>query len=172
MTTDFALDRPALYVGTYGKYAAGSIAGAWLCLEDYASRDEFLDAARALHSDEPDPELMFQDFCDLPRSLYSEGAISEKVFEYLRLSEDEREIVAAYWGEVGEGEVEDALDAFMGRATSAAEWLDEFLENTGFFYGWSEIAQRYFDAEAYLRDMRGDVYFVELGGEVLAFSAH
>ena len=35
-----------IYVGTYGKYASGSIAGRWLNLEDYADRDAFLDAGR------------------------------------------------------------------------------------------------------------------------------
>lgn len=51
-----------LYVGTYAKYNAGSLRGAWLDLDDYTDREEFLAACRELHKDERDPELMFQDF--------------------------------------------------------------------------------------------------------------
>ena len=39
-----------IYVGTYAKYNAGSIKGAWLDLEDYADRDAFLEACRELHN--------------------------------------------------------------------------------------------------------------------------
>lgn len=34
------LDRPAIYVGTYHKYASGSIAGAWIYPGDYDSYEE------------------------------------------------------------------------------------------------------------------------------------
>src|SRR5690349_16831915 len=53
---------PRVYVGTYAKYNNGSIAGAWLDLEDYADKDSFLAACAELHKDEDDPEFMFQDF--------------------------------------------------------------------------------------------------------------
>jgi len=32
----------AVYVGTYAKYNQGSIAGAWLNLEDYSDKDTFI----------------------------------------------------------------------------------------------------------------------------------
>lgn len=51
-----------LYVGTYKKYNEGSLEGAWLDLDDYSDKDEFLAACFDLHKDEDDPELMFQDF--------------------------------------------------------------------------------------------------------------
>ena len=57
-----------IYVGTYGKYNAGSIKGEWLDLEDYANKQEFIDACYKLHADEHDPELMFQDWEDIPSS--------------------------------------------------------------------------------------------------------
>ena len=67
-----------LYVGTYAKYAAGSLAGAWLDLADYADADAFERACRRLHRDERDPEFMFQDVEaseDWEQGLYSESAI-------------------------------------------------------------------------------------------------
>ena len=67
-----------LYVGTYAKYAAGSLKGAWLDLANYADADAFAAACRRLHKDERDPELMFQD-CetseDWEQGLYSESSI-------------------------------------------------------------------------------------------------
>lgn len=62
-------DRPSIYCGTYAKYNSGSIAGRWLALEDYADADAFLAACRALHADESDPELMFQDFQCFPQGV-------------------------------------------------------------------------------------------------------
>ena len=37
-----------IYVGTYAKYNNGSIAGAWLNLDDYSDKDAFLAACRKL----------------------------------------------------------------------------------------------------------------------------
>jgi len=59
-----------IYVGTYAKYNAGSIKGAWLDLEDYSDRDAFLEACRELHKDEQDPEFMFQSLSENIRRDY------------------------------------------------------------------------------------------------------
>ena len=68
------MNTPRLYVGTYAKYNSGSIEGEWLDLEDYSDRASFLDACRVLQSDEADPEIMFQDFDNIPRCWYSESS--------------------------------------------------------------------------------------------------
>ena len=53
-----------IYVGTYYKYNCGSIAGAWIDLENL-TKDEFYQKCKELHKGEQDPEFMFQDFeCD------------------------------------------------------------------------------------------------------------
>lgn len=52
---------PSIYVGTYHKYNCGSIAGKWLNLTEYSSKEEFYEACKELHSDEEDAEFMFQD---------------------------------------------------------------------------------------------------------------
>lgn len=69
-----------LYVGTYHKYNCGSIDGAWLNLDDYASKEEFLTACQKLHSDERNPEFMFQDFeveNSLEEQFYCESYIDD-----------------------------------------------------------------------------------------------
>lgn len=60
---------PKIYVGTYAKYNAGDLSGAWLSLRDYATYEELIEACLELHSDETDPELMIQDSEDFPDGL-------------------------------------------------------------------------------------------------------
>lgn len=70
-----------VYVGTYGKYNSGSIAGAWLNLADYKNKEEFLAACARLHKNEPDPEFMFQDWEGVPSWLIRESWISPEVWQ-------------------------------------------------------------------------------------------
>ena len=120
---------PRIYVGTYGKYNAGSIAGQWLDLEDYADKDDFLSACAELHKDEDDPEFMFQDSEGFPGFLYSESSVDDALFAWLALDDNEREIVAAYCDAVGETMDEDAFerarDNFAGTADSPADFAEE-----------------------------------------------
>lgn len=80
----------AVYCGTYAKYNDGSIEGKWLKFSDYSDSEEFFAACAELHSDEHDPEFMFQDTEYLPDSLYSES-LSEKdvdnIYEYIEFGE-------------------------------------------------------------------------------------
>lgn len=90
---------PSLYVGTYGKYNDGSIAGAWLNLDDYEDADGFMKACKKLHKDELDPEYMFQDFEGFPKEFYSESmsfSELEKLYDYVKLDDDDKEIVDEY----------------------------------------------------------------------------
>ncbi len=66
-----------LYVGTYGKYNKGSLAGAWLDLDKFRNADEFEAACRRVHRDERDPEFMFQDVETDPGEDWQEGLYSE-----------------------------------------------------------------------------------------------
>jgi antirestriction protein len=74
-----------VYVGTYRKYNEGSIAGEWLELEDYDSRADFYEACRELHSDEADPELMFQDWEEIPEKYITESSIDDDLWDWLKL---------------------------------------------------------------------------------------
>lgn len=162
----------SVYVGTYNKYNNGSIRGDWIDLEDYADKEEFLQACRELHSDEQDPELMFQDWEDIPSNFISESSIDERTWEWLKLDNDQREIVATYLDDVDEsGEVADALDAFQGEHESEREWARNFWEETGMLSELPEYAQNYIDFDQSAHDARvgGDMTFVRTGGKVKAF---
>ena len=125
--------NPRLYVGTYAKYNAGSIAGEWLDLEDYSSPAEFMEAAAAVHSDESDPELMFQDFEGFPKCWYSEsGAPPEIIWEWLELDETERAAFGIYAANFhGAGTVDDFRDAYCGTWESEADFAEQTAEDCG-----------------------------------------
>ncbi len=163
-----------IYVGTYAKYNAGSIKGAWLNLDDYADKNEFLAACAALHADEVDPEFMFQDFEGFPKTLYNESSVNEGLFEWLALDEDDRELLAVYQEQVNQdGDIEEAREKFAGKADSEAEWAESWLEDTGGLAEIPEHLRYYFDFEKYARDARrgGDVTFARHGGELWVFYA-
>ncbi|MDM8590025.1 antirestriction protein ArdA, partial [Escherichia coli] len=67
---------PAVYVGTWHKYNCGSIAGRWFDLTTFDDERDFFAACRALHQDETDPELMFQDYEGFPGNMASECHIA------------------------------------------------------------------------------------------------
>lgn len=75
------------YVGTYGKYNAGSLYGKWLDLSDYATYQDFLKACKELHKNESDPEFMIQDWENLPDGFPAQEWISEDEFNEIKLSE-------------------------------------------------------------------------------------
>ena len=163
-----------IYVGTYAKYNSGSIAGAWLDLEDYADRDAFLEACRELHKDESDPELMFQDFEGFPRGFYSEGsAPPDELWEWLELDEDEQELLAVYQEHIDSaGTIENARDSFSGKFNSPEDWAADWLEQTDELSEIPERLRNYFDFEAYARDAGFEgVSFIRHGGDVWVFLA-
>lgn len=75
------------YVGTYGKYNGGSLAGKWLDLSDYPTYHDFLKACKELHKNESDPEFMIQDWENLPDGFPAQEWISEDEFNEIKLSE-------------------------------------------------------------------------------------
>lgn len=122
---------PRIYVGTYHKYNSGSIAGAWLDLEDYSDREEFDAACRELHQDESDPELMFQDWEDIPEGRVSESHLDEGVWDWLELDEDDREMLAA-WFELGRGDdIEEAREAFQGVWDTERDFAENLADDIG-----------------------------------------
>ena len=161
-----------LYVGTYAKYNAGSIKGAWLNLEDYGDRDAFLAACAELHKDEGDAELMFQDFEGFPRSFYSESSVPAELFDWLELDEDDRELLEVYQNAFyADATIEQAREAFCGKYDSEADWAAQYLEDTGGLQDVPEHLQNYIDFDAYGRDARigGDMVFARHDGELWAF---
>jgi antirestriction protein len=119
---------PRVYVGTYGKYNRGSLGGSWVDLERFAGdRDAFLAYCAEIHKDEHEPEFMFQDFEGFPREFYGESNLPERLFEWLELDEEEREILAAYIDATNDdtADLRDARDHYVGTYASGAEFAQE-----------------------------------------------
>ena len=165
-------DSPRLYVGTYAKYNAGSIEGAWLDLDDYADRDDFLAACAELHKDEPDPELMFQDFENFPRDWYSESsAPPAELWDWIELSDDDKELLAIYLEHVNQdGDIEQAREEFRGKGSSRADCVEDMLTESGQLSELPGWAQSYIDFDSIARDWRcNGTVFVNHEGECWMF---
>lgn len=156
-----------VYVGTYAKYNSGSIAGAWLDLEDYPDSGEFYEACAELHADEADPEFMFQDWEDIPEGMISESNIDDDAFELAAMPDDDRELWTVYRAEVdSSGTLEQARESFQGKSDTKADFAEQWYEDGG--YGVPDYLQGYIDWESVARDM-GDITFVRHDGDVWAF---
>ena len=168
-TNENQKDTPAIYVGTYAKYNNGSIAGKWLSLDKYNTEEKFYDAARKLHKNEHDPELMFQDCENFPNEFYGESGCDSRLWEWLALDKDQREIVTAWLDQVGGTDsIEYIIDSFVGSADSWPEYVENYAEIMGDIDSIPEHLQSYFDYDAYGRDLNYTV--AETSNGVLVFA--
>ena len=157
------LDGVKIYVGTYAKYNNGSIFGKWLTLGEYSDLSEFYDACMELHKDEDDPEFMFQDFeaPDLFKNSIWEGGIDEDIFEIAEAMEDKDiDMVSAYVSLMGKKLtpelIEQAEQSFYGHFDSYTDLAEDYAEQTAMLNEVPESIQRYFDFEAFGRDLSYD----------------
>lgn len=158
------ISEAQVYVGTYKKYNQGSLQGDWLQLADYSDKEEFLEACRELHSDEEDPEFMFQDHENIPGDLISESSIDEKIWDLIRLIDEngiDTEALAAYFElglDHGKDSADDVIDDFNERYEGHFDSLYDF----GYYWYQSgcieipEHLENYFDFERYGRDVAFD----------------
>lgn len=161
-----------IYVGTYAKYSAGSLAGGWINPEDFSCREDFIEACQELHKDEPAPELMFQDWEDIPAGMIAEACVREELWDWLDLSPFQRDLVEAYRANVDpSGSIEQALEEFRGTYQSEAHWAEETLSDSGELQEVPEHLRRYIDFDAYARDAgHNGVSFVNCPDGVHVFS--
>ena len=173
---DYALTyfdgSPAVYVGTYGKYASGTLRGVWLDLTTFADYDEFLAVCRYIHRDEADPEFMAQDSEGFPREWYSEGFMSECEFdlirEYAELDDDEREAFEVYVSAFGSSRDDSTIfdnfrEAYCGKWSSEEEYAEQLVDDCCMLEGAPEFLKSYFNYAAFARDLFIDDYYFESG---------
>lgn len=167
-------DEPALYCGTYGKYNSGNLRGMWLNVSTFDSYEDFENFCLAIHADEEEPELMFQDYENMPGSLYHESMGEEgfnKIAEYCELCDD-----------YGVSAVEDFLewdstddldrmhDAYVGVYDSEEDFAEEIVSDCYDLENMMGSLACYFDYEKFARDLfMGDYYFGSHGTVFRAF---
>lgn len=161
-----------IYVGTYAKYNNGSIFGKWFDLSDYSDKDEFIEACQELHGDEEEPELMFQDYENIPEAFISESWLSEKFFEVRdaieKLSETEQEAFFVWCDHkshnISEEDVDDLIYSFNDEYKGEYKDEEDFaFEIVGECYELPDFARRYFDYSDFARDLFITDYWMEDG---------
>lgn len=150
-----------VYVGTYGKYNSGSIKGQWVNLDDYSDHDEFIEAMRQLHSDEDDPELMYQDVeteYSWEEAFYDESGIDPKYWELKdTVAGFDQEAFSEYLSEVVDTNdimyaIEHFEEAYRGQYDSGADFMEQFFEETGGLENCPDNLRSYIDWESMFRD--------------------
>lgn len=164
---DYDDENPSVYCGTYGKYNDGSLFGQWIDLTTFDSYDDFANYCRALHCDEEDPELMFQDYEYFPREFYSES-LSRKDFdrirEYIELYEDnnDKEAVDAWLSICSPSDMGSFPDAYQGKWDSEEDFA-EYIYNECYCDSLRHMPdniRHYIDYKAFARDIfMGDYTF-------------
>ena len=155
-----AFSTASVYVGTYAKYAGGSLAGEWMNPADYDSKEEFIEACSSLHADEEAPEFMYQDWENIPEGLISEYGISSALFELMGLLSEGEEDAFTQWADYrGVNLDEDPArsvynfrDAYCGEWDSEEEYAEQ-LFNQLYGYEVPESIRCYIDYKAFARDL-------------------
>ena len=169
---DYHTGNPAVYVGSFHKYACGSIFGAWLDITKFADYDEFCAVSRFLHRDEADPELMCQDYENFPEEWYSEDIFSEDIFdliqEFAELDDDEREAFEVYLSVFGSSRDDSTIfdnfrEAYCGKWSNEEEYAEQLAEDCCMLEGAPEFLKSYFDYKAFARDLFIDDYYFDSG---------
>lgn len=130
--TDYNEENPSVYCGTYGKYNGGSLYGQWIDLTTFGGDyKDFITYCCALHCDEDDPELMFQDYEYFPSEWYDE-CLSEddfdKIIEYTDLCEDfDKEVVDAYISLTGDIDADNLRDKYCGKWDSEEDFAQHIV---------------------------------------------
>ena len=167
-------DSPALYCGTYGKYNSGKLCGMWVNVSTFDSYEDFKTFCKAIHADENEPELMYQDFENMSRSLYHESMGKKEfneILEYCELCDD-------YWVSAVDDFLEwfspedlDRMpDAYAGVYDSKEDFAREMVNDCYDIKKMMGSLADYFDYEAFARDLfMGDYYFGSHGTVLRTF---
>ncbi len=167
--SDYRDENPSVYCGTYGKYNGGSLFGQWIDLTTFDSYDDFANYCRALHADEEDPELMFQDYENFPREFYDE-CLSRKDFdrirEYIELYEDNNKEAVDAWLEIcSPSDMGSFEDAYQGKWNSEEDFA-EYIFNECYCDSLRHMPdniRNYIDYKAFARDIFASDYSFEDG---------
>ena len=164
-------DSPALYCGTYGKYNEGNFNGMWVNVSTFDSYDDFLNFCKAIHSDEEDPELMYQDFENIPDSLYHESMGEEEfnnLLKYCELCDDYSvEAVDDFLEWDSTEDLDRMHDAYVGVYDSEEDFAEEIVNDCYDLDNMMGSLACYFDYEKFARDLFMCDYYFGSHGTVL-----
>ena len=150
-------ESPALYCGTYGKYNACNLSGMWVDLSTFDYYEEFEAFCLAIHADENDPEIMYQDSKNIHYSLYRE-VMGEKVFnnikKYCELCEEYCvSAVNDFLEWFTPGYLYRMPDIYVGVYDSEEDFARELVNECYDLEKMMGDLANYFDYEAFARDL-------------------
>ena len=157
-------DSPALYCGTYGKYNSGNLSGMWVNVSTFDDYEDFENFCLAIHADESEPELMYQDYENMPDSLYHES-MGEKEFnkiaEYCELCDDYGvSAVDDFLEWYSPEDLDNMNDAYAGVYDSKEDFAREIVNGCYDLEKMMGDLSYYFNYEALARDLfLGDYHF-------------
>ena len=164
-------DSPALYCGTYGKYNSGNLSGIWVDVSTFDDYEEFINFCKAIHADEEDPELMYQDYENMPGSLYHESMGEEgfnQIAEYCELCDEYSvEAVDDFLEWDSTEDLDNMHDAYVGVYDSREDFARAFVND---YYDIEKMMGNlayYFDYEAFASDLFLSDYHFGSHGTVL-----
>ena len=164
-------DSPALYCGTYGKYNSGNLSGIWVDISTFDDYEDFENFCLAIHADEEDPELMYQDFENMPDSLYHESMGEKgfnKIAEYCELCDEYSvEAVDDFLEWDSTEDLDNMHDAYVGVYDSREDFAREIVNGCYDLEKMMGNLADYFDYEAFARDLFLSDYHFGSHGTVL-----
>ena len=176
-----------IYVASLSDYNAGILHGAWFDLSVYDDADElYQDIHKVVLSTSPTAhaeglkaaeEYAIHDYDDIyPSDLGEHESLSDlmEIQDCLNRcpSYEEEEAFCIWLTDIQgwrSGEplyYSDFADAYCGKYDSEEDYAYEYIENTGMLDNLPEWVQRYFDYEAFARDMFLDGYTMTGAGFV------
>ena len=165
-------DSPAIYCGTYGKYNSGNFNGMWVNVSTFDDYEDFVNFCKAIHADEEEPELMFQDGENIPDSLCSESMGEEEFNNLLKYCElcEEYDVFAVYdFLELFMPEDLDRMpDAYVGVYESKEDFAEELVDDCYNLEKMMGDLSCYFDYEKFSRDLFINDYCIGSRGTVFA----
>ncbi len=162
-------DAPAVYCGTYAKYNGGSLRGLWINLSSFDDYKEFINFCKAIHADETDPELMFQDYQGFPRKYYYESCMDEdtfyQIYDYVQMCKlHDTDAVDDYLDLYDN--LENFEDAFCGYWESEEDFARHIVDECYDIERTMGSLSQYFDYEAFARDLFMYDYTMGANGNV------
>lgn len=156
-------ESPALYCGTYGKYNRFNVRGMWVNLSTFDNYEDFERFCRAIHADEADPELMYQDHTNIPNSLYHESMGKDgfdNIMKYCELCDDYSvSAVDDFLEWLSPEDLDRMPDAYVGVYDTPMDFAYEKADEVFNLPNIGDIAL-YFEYAAYTRSLfTGNYYF-------------
>ena len=140
-------------------------------LEIYSTQEEVDEYLEEVFEDFAG-EAKIVEYDDVPHTFIKEGrVIGDALWDWLALDDDHQHIAFIYLTEVGDDELDRIQEQYLGQYRDAAEWAEEYLDDTGSIT--DNIARRYFDYERYADDARHDgIEFADMGRGVYVFDTN